>query len=205
MTKIKLCGLRLAEDIEYANMLMPEYIGFVFAPSSRRYISPEDASALRRGLSDSITPVGVFVDADIGYVLNAVKIGAADIIQLHGSEDEDYISALRAVSDRAIIKAFSVKSENDINAAQNSSADYVLLDSGAGGSGIQFNHSLINNIKRDFFLAGGLDSRNVQTALKQYSPYAVDTSSALETNGIKDLDKMRAFVDAVRKGKELYI
>ena len=205
MTKIKLCGLRRAEDIKYANLLMPEYIGFVFAPSSRRYISPEYAAELRRGLSDNITPVGVFVNADIDYILKAIKIGAADIIQLHGSEDEDYISALRAVSDRAIIKAFSVKSENDINAAQNSSADYVLLDSGAGGSGIQFDHSLINNIKRDFFLAGGLDSRNVQTALKQYSPYAVDTSSALETNGIKDLDKMRAFVDAVRKGKELYI
>lgn len=205
MTKIKLCGLRRAEDIEYANMLMPEYIGFVFAPSSRRYISPEDASALRRGLSDSITPVGVFVNADIDYILKAIKIGAADIIQLHGSENEDYISELRSVSDRTIIKAFSIKSEADIKAAQESSADYVLLDSGAGGSGTKFDHSLIKNIKRDFFLAGGLDSRNVQTALKQYSPYAVDTSSALETNGIKDLDKMRAFVDAVRKGKELYI
>lgn len=205
MTKIKLCGLRRSQDIEYANMLMPEYIGFVFATASKRYISPYDAAILRRGLSDSIIPVGVFVDADIDYVLNAVKTGAADIIQLHGSEDEDYIAALRSVTDHIIIKAFSIKSENDITAAQNSSADYVLLDSGSGGSGTQFDHKLITNIKRDFFLAGGLDCENVRSALKQYSPYAVDTSSALETNGIKDLDKMKAFVDAVRKGKELYI
>ena len=98
MTKIKLCGLRRAEDIEYANLLMPEYIGFVFASSSRRYISPEDAAGLRRGLSDNITPVGVFVNADIDYVLNAVNTGAADIIQLHGREDESYIRALRAVT-----------------------------------------------------------------------------------------------------------
>lgn len=205
MTRIKLCGLRRAEDINYANVLLPEYIGFVFANSSKRYISPEAAAKIRQQLAKSIIPIGVFVNEDIHAVADASQMGAIDAVQLHGNESDDYISALRTLIRCPIIKAFSVKDESDIAAAQNSSADYVLLDSGAGGTGTQFNHKLTAGIERPFFLAGGLDSGNVYSAVKEYSPFAVDTSSALETNGVKDFNKMKAFVDAVRKGKEIYI
>ena len=98
-----------------------------------------------------------------------------------------------------IIQAFRIETKSDVENAQKSDADFIMLDSG-GGSGEVFNHSLTAGIKRDFFLAGGLDSDNVSEAIKICKPYAVDTSSSLETDGVKDKNKMAAFVGAVRKG-----
>lgn len=198
MTKIKLCGLTRPCDIEYVNELLPEYIGFVFAPKSRRYISPEKAEVLREHLDDRITPVGVFVDEKIEVIADLIKRKIIDIVQLHGNESEQYIEDLRRVIDCPVIKAFRIESEADIVSANNSSADYVLLDSG-GGTGKVFDHSLLKDIARPYFLAGGLTPENVETAVKQLAPFAVDASTSLETDGFKDKIKMTAFVNAVRK------
>ena len=198
MTKIKLCGLTRPCDIEYVNELLPEYIGFVFAPKSRRYISPEKAEVLREHLDDRITPVGVFVDEKIEVIADLIKRKIIDIVQLHGNESEQYIEDLRRVIDCPVIKAFRIESEADIVSANNSFADYVLLDSG-GGTGKVFDHSLLKDIARPYFLAGGLTPENVETAVKQLAPFAVDASTSLETDGFKDKIKMTAFVNAVRK------
>lgn len=198
MTKIKLCGLTRPCDIEYVNELLPEYIGFVFAPKSRRYISPETAEVLREHLDDRITPVGVFVDEKIEVIADSIKRKIIDIVQLHGNESEQYIEDLRRVIDCPVIKAFRIESEADIVSANNSSADYVLLDSG-GGTGKVFDHLLLKDIARPYFLAGGLTPENVETAVKQLKSFAVDVSSSLETDGFKDKIKMTAFVNAVRK------
>ena len=198
MTKIKLCGLTRPCDIECVNELLPEYIGFVFAPKSRRYISPEKAEVLREHLDDRITPVGVFVDEKIEVIADLIKRKIIDIVQLHGNESEQYIEDLQRVIDCPVIKAFRIESEADIVSANNSSADYVLLDSG-GGTGKVFDHSLLKDIARPYFLAGGLTPENVETAVKQLKSFAVDVSSSLETDGFKDKIKMTAFVNAVRK------
>ena len=199
MTKIKLCGLKRQCDIEYANLLMPDFIGFVFAPKSRRYICYDKAEKLREQLDANIIPVGVFVNEkaeNIIYLASKKIIGA---VQLHGTEDNTYIEKLREETDCPIIQAFGIKSEDDSKRAQMSIADYIMLDAG-GGTGTRFDHSLIGSIKRDFFLAGGLDGNNVAETINKYHPYAVDVSSSIETDGIKDKDKMISFVKAVRNG-----
>lgn len=204
MTKIKLCGLSRPCDIETANQLLPEYIGFVFSPTSKRYVTPEQAAVLRKGLHPAILPVGVFVDEPPENVAALRKAGIIGVAQLHGREDEAYIRRLRELTDQPIVKAFRIDTERDAAAAQQSSADYVLLDSGVGGTGTTFDWTLIRSITRPYFLAGGLDPNNVTGAVETLAPYAVDVSSGIETNGVKDSEKMEAFVQAVRhaKGKD---
>ncbi len=214
--KIKLCGLSRAEDIACANELVPDYVGFVFAPQSKRYVSPEQALELKALLSPEIKAVGVFVDADVSEIVSIVQSGAIDVVQLHGHESEEYIGHLRfALADGAgeryksqpqlvmplcpmIFKAFSVKSLADVDDANISCADYVLLDAGSGGTGTAFNWDLARAMKRPYLLAGGLDCNNVREALETLHPFGVDVSSGIESNGLKDLDKMRAFVTGVR-------
>ena len=198
MTKIKLCGITRLCDIEVANELKPEYIGFVFAKKSKRYVAPEVAEQLKRKLSNKIQAVGVFVDESVQQVAKLLREHVIDIAQLHGSEDDDYIRTLRELTNKPIIKAFRINEESDLDAIEACSADYVLLDSGAGCGEI-FEWSLIKNIKRPFFLAGGLDASNANRAVHEIHPYAVDVSSGIETNGFKDKEKMRTFVTAVRK------
>lgn len=198
MTKIKLCGMKSALDIEYANELKPDYIGFIFFPRSKRYVTPEKAAELMPRLDKNIIPVGVFVDEKIETILDIINKGTIKAVQLHGEENDDYIAELRKGTDVPIIKAFKIKSPEDIEKAKKSTADYVLLDSGAG-SGKTFEHELIQNVDRPFFLAGGLYPDNVSPAIDKYRPFAVDVSSSLETAGFKDKQKMTAFVKAVRK------
>ena len=198
MTKIKLCGITRLCDIEAVNELKPEYIGFVFAKKSKRYVAPEVAEQLRRKLSHEIQAVGVFVDESVQQVAKLLREHVIDIAQLHGSEDDDYIRTLRELTNKPIIKAFRINEESDLDAIEACSADYVLLDSGAG-CGETFEWRLIKNIKRPFFLAGGLDASNANRAVHEIHPYAVDVSSGIETNGFKDKEKMRIFVTAVRK------
>ena len=202
MTKIKLCGLSRPCDIEMVNALNPEYIGFVFTPKSKRYVSPEKASELKKLLSPSIKAAGVFVNAPQNEILELVHSGIIDIIQLHGTEDAAYIRQLRELTDAPIIQAFRMKTEADIFLAKQSSADYILLDSGAG-TGMTFNWQLIQDVKRPYFLAGGLNPDNVRNAIQKLTPFAVDVSSGIETEGFKDKEKMTAFVTTVRKGENL--
>ncbi len=198
MTKIKLCGLSLPCDIEVANELKPDYIGFVFAPKSRRYVTYKKAEELKSLLSPDIEAVGVFVNEPSPNIATLLKKGIIDIAQLHGDEDEDYIAELRLLTDKTIIKAFRIKTANDIKIVEQSTADDILLDSGAG-TGTVFDWDLLKSIQRPYFLAGGLDARNVASAIKTLHPYAVDVSSGIETAGVKDKTKMAAFVAAVRK------
>ena len=198
MTKIKLCGLSRPCDIEWANALMPDYIGFVFAGKSKRYVSPERARALRKGLASGIRAVGVFVNDTPEAVAALLNDGVIDIAQLHGGEDGDYIKALRTLTDRPLIQAFRVENSADLERARASVADYILLDNGAGGTGTAFEWALLKGFDRPYFLAGGLGPGNVRQAIETRRPFAVDVSSGIETDGVKDYVKMTAFVNAAR-------
>lgn len=199
MTKIKFCGLRRTEDIEYANELKPDYIGFVFAKKSRRYVTPDLAKELKRMLNPEIKACGVFVNEDIDEIVRLLDEGIIDIAQIHGSEDEAYIKELKSKTSAPVIKAFKIRSEEDVRAAEQSPADMVLLDSGEG-SGQTFNWKLIEGgITRPYFLAGGLSAENVAAAVCALNPYAVDVSSNIETDGFKDFDKMKNFLTEARQ------
>lgn len=198
MTKIKLCGLSRPCDIQTANELMPEYIGFVFAPKSKRYIDPQQAAQLKELLSPDIRAVGVFVDEAPEKVAALLNDGVIDIAQLHGGEDEAYIQRLRQCTDKPIIKAFQIKTRLDLDEAEVCTADHILLDSGAG-TGNVFDWSVLRDVKRPYFLAGGLSPDNVGDAVRLLHPYAVDVSSGIETDGRKDEEKAAAFIAAVRK------
>ncbi len=198
-TRVKFCGLKRIEDIRAANELKPDFAGFVFWEKSSRNVSGEDALRLGRALLPGIKKVGVFVDEAPERVAALLTDKVIDIAQLHGSEDEEYIARLRELSKGApVIKAFVIKSEEDLERAGNSSADYLLLDSGKG-TGQTFNWELIKKAAFDkpFFLAGGLGPDNVAEAIDKLSPYAVDVSSGIETNGVKDPDKMRQFMGEI--------
>ena len=202
LTKVKLCGLTSLCDIEAVNLLKPDYIGFVFAPKSKRYISKETAYQLKQQLDSSILAVGVFVNEKPEIIAALLEEGIINLAQLHGTENEIYITQLRTLTDKPIIQAFRIDTPEDADVAEKCSADYILLDSGTGGTGTAFDWTLLKNIKRPYFLAGGLTPENVGTAVKTLSPYGVDVSSGIETNGLKDKDKMKALLSAVRKNRK---
>lgn len=202
MTKIKLCGLTRPCDIQKANELKPDFIGFVFAKKSKRYASPELAAALKAELDPGIRAVGVFVNEDPEAVAALLNAGTIDVAQLHGKEDETYIVALRAMVSKPIIKAFRIDTPEDVEKANACSADLVLLDSGNGGTGTAFDWKLLSSIRRPYFLAGGLNTENAEEAVRLLKPFGVDVSSGIETEGKKDPEKMAAFVAAVRKGEQ---
>lgn len=204
MTKIKMCGLFREEDIEATNLIKPEYIGFVFFKKSHRYVDKEKALLLKSKLHKDIKAVGVFVDEDISFVKELVEEKIIDVVQLHGKEDYSYIKELREVTggNTPIIKAVIIKSDEDVNEFKENfstkySADYYLLDSGMGG-GTSLNWDLLKGLDIRFFLAGGLNPENVKKAIDQVKPYAVDVSSGIETDRVKDINKMRVFASIVR-------
>ena len=201
MTKIKFCGLKRPEDIKYANELKPDFIGFVFALGRKRTVDEDTAKELKNLLDSDIKAVGVFVDEDVKKVAKLLNDGIIDIAQLHGSEDEEYIKTLRSLCSKEIIKAVVIQSVDDIKRADESSADYVLLDSGTG-SGLKFDWDLIKEINRPYFLAGGLNCDNIENALNILNPYAVDVSSGIETEGLKDFDKMCKFAELTERNQK---
>lgn len=202
MTKIKLCGLSRTCDIEEVNEQKPEYIGFVFAKKSKRYVSPKQAKELKEMLHPSILAVGVFVNEEIEEVEKLFLDGIIDIVQLHGNESDEYIKKLKKNVDVPVIQAFQIETREDLNRAKESIADYVLLDSGAG-TGTVFDWSLLEGFNRPYFLAGGLHPKNVEKAIITLHPYAVDVSSGIEIDGKKDRKSMAEFVANVRKGKDM--
>lgn len=206
-TKIKVCGLRRQEDVDYVNRWQPDYIGFILADGFRRKISPEQARELAERLNPAIRRVGVFVNQPVEFVSEMLDRGIIQIAQLHGEEDENFICDLkercRQNSCQAeIIKAVKVRTAEDIESAKQYDCDYLLLDAwsakGAGGNGETFDWSLIRNIGRPYFLAGGLGSENVKEAIERLHPYGVDASSSLETDGYKDAEKIKKFIMAIR-------
>lgn len=199
-TKIKLCGMFRDCDIDYVNEAKPDYIGFiVMFPKSHRNIDLETALRLKARLSPEIKSVAVSVNAPVERFAEFAKSGAADLLQCHGSEDADYIARLRELTGKPIIRAVKVTSADDIERAQTLGADYLLLDSGTG-SGRTFDHSIIDpdKIRVPFFLAGGLTPDNLGAAIRSVKPFAVDLSSGIETEKLKDRGKILAAVKEVR-------
>lgn len=198
MVKIKMCGLRSLEDIELVNRYRPDYVGFVFA-QSKRQVSHELAARMKKNLSDDIVSVGVFVDASQDEILKLFEEGVIEIAQLHGGESEDFINNLKekSNSELKIIKAIEISQDIDIKKYDDSRADYLLLDSGKG-SGKTFDWGLVKkDINKKFFLAGGINISNVREAIDEFDPYAIDLSSGLETDGVKDENKIREIMEAI--------
>lgn len=198
--KIKICGLSRLCDIAYVNEARPDFCGFILdVPKSRRNISFSQLSALRERLDDSIVPVGVFVNAAADTILPLVKNGTIRAVQLHGSESPNFIRHLKEALDVPIIKAFPVTNAERLREAEQSPADLILLDHGAGGTGQCFDWSLAAAVRRPYLLAGGLGPGNVNAAITALTPWGVDMSSGVETDGKKDREKILAAVAAVRR------
>lgn len=201
MTKIKICGLMSAQDAQYANEVMPDLAGMILSKGFRRSISAETAREIRAALENRIPAVGVFVNAQIPEISAFASRGIIQLVQLHGKEDNAFIRDLRTICKLPVIQAFRVASPADLRLAERSDADIVLLDSGTG-TGKPFDHALLGGFSHPYFLAGGLSPENAAAVIAQHSPYGVDVSSGVETDGRKDSAKMRAFADAVRGGAQ---
>lgn len=204
---IKLCGLRRVEEVELCNELGVDYIGFIFVSGSKRFVTDAQAKELKDHLAPTIKAVGVFVNESIERIVSLAEQGIIDVIQLHGKENNEYIQRLRdalsncsgaALDNMPIIKALAVSTYDDVALADTYASDYILLDSGPGGTGTSFNWALGGSMNRPYFLAGGLNLQNIEAALATCHPMAVDVSSGIETDGVKDLTKMRDFVAKVR-------
>ncbi len=205
MQKIKLCGMMKPCDIEYANRVKPDLVGFIFA-NTRRKISAAQAKQFREALDAEIPAVGVFVNEDIPVIASLVQDGCIDMIQLHGEEDADYIRRLREICDVPVIKAVKVQNVEQIRQAAALPVDYLLLDTYRkgvlGGTGEAFDWELLREAKaaagdtaegelfgKPYFLAGGLHAGNLREAAALGS-YGLDISSGIETDGSKNFIKM---------------
>ena len=200
--RIKICGLMRPEDILMVNEACPDYAGFILAQGRRRTVTPERMRELAQNLRPGILKTAVFLDQDPEWITALAASGLMDVIQLHGHESNETIRTLRQKTGKTVIKAFRIDTAEDIRAARDCEADLVLLDHGAGGTGETFDWSLPAGIGRAFILAGGLDPENVQEAIRQTGPCAVDVSSGVETGGCKDPEKIRQFVRAVREYRQ---
>lgn len=218
-TRIKCCGLRRSEDIDMVNAANADFAGFIMSKPFWRYVEPEKVKELKNRLKPGIMAVGVFVNEPLEYVAEQLNNGTIDIAQLHGSENDEYIDALKRLTGRdienaadenengagagkmpkrgSIIKAFKITAAEDLEKAVGSKADYILLDSGTG-TGKTFDWTLMKDAERPYFFAGGLAPENVADAVRRFHPYAVDVSSGIETDKVKDGAKITAFAVNVR-------
>lgn len=204
MTKIKICGLSRIEDIDIVNRYKPDYVGFVFA-ESKRCVSRDTAEILIDRLDNGIKTVGVFVNPELEFAESMVEKLRLDVVQLHGDEDAGYINELKKYTDCEIWKAVRISDSIDTENLSVYNSDRILLDKyksdSYGGSGEKFNWRSFSgkNIPQDIVLAGGIDSNNVLEGIKIFNPYAVDVSSGVEINGIKNEEKVREFIETVRR------
>ncbi len=193
---VKMCGIRRMQDVLYANEVQPDYIGFIFA-KSKRYIKPQDAAILQKQLDPSIKTVGVFVNEPVDSMLNTAKIVGLDVLQLHGDETEKEIKKIREKSSLEIWKAVRVQTVEDIIKAEELLIDRLLLDSFSkeayGGTGKVMDIALIEQAKitKPYLIAGGLHRDNLQEIIQRLHPQGIDISSGIETDGYKDLEKMK--------------
>jgi phosphoribosylanthranilate isomerase len=198
MPKIKICGLKRKEDVSFVNDAKPDYVGFVFAGVKRK-IDFNTAVKFRSLLDDKVQSVGVFVNDKIDNIVNLCENKTINLVQLHGGEDEFYIGRLKERIKNPVVKAVRVKDKNYSAATK---ADFVLFDtyssSEYGGSGKVFDWDLLKECRKPFFLAGGLNKDNTVAAVKKLNPYCLDLSSGVETNGVKDLNKIIEMVKILR-------
>lgn len=210
--KIKICGLKTLADIGIVNRYLPEYIGFVFA-QTRRFVTDEQAFIMKQALDRRIQAVGVFVNEPLEHVVHLCDRGVINVVQLHGEEDGTYIRELRRKTGVTVIKAVRVQSSEQVYRQISQEADYMLYDAykkgEPGGTGEQFSLGILKESFRrqreqgqtvkPYFLAGGLDCENVARVSGQTECFAVDVSTGVETDGVKDERKIRAFIENVRR------
>ena len=215
--KVKMCGISKVETIPAVVEAKPDYMGLVFAPSKRQ-VTVDQAKILveelHRGYAkkygsdtehdknDTIKTVGVFVNETVDNLVTIANEANLDAVQLHGDEDETFIQSLKERTNVEVWKAVQIRSAADAEAWIDSSADMLLFDAyhkdERGGTGEVFDWSSLDAFERPFMLAGGIDSTNVARAIRTVRPYGIDTSSGIETNGVKDDEKITAFTKIVK-------
>ena len=202
MTKVKICGICHDSEIGIMNELVPDFVGFVFVNKSRHFIAPEYAGLLRSKLRPGIKSVGVFANHSLKSVAMCVEVAGLEMVQLHGDETGEYIAALREYIKCPIMKVYKVKKPMDAEKALYSTADYVMLDGGNAGDGTTFDWSLLGAVRRKYFLSGGLTPENMNKALGLTpQPYALNVSSGVEANRMKDYRKVMKFILGVKSYK----
>ena len=194
MTKVKICGLSTKEAVKTAVSAGADYIGFVFAPSKRQ-VTVEQATELAKFIPSHIQKVGVFVSPSRAELLEAVDKVGLDLVQVHGRVTDDLFEDLPCAS----IQAVQIDGDGHV---PNSQADYLLFDAPVAGSGQTFDWGRLDTteLSQPFFIAGGLNEDNVVEAIQHFTPYAVDVSSGVETDGQKDHEKIRRFIERVKNG-----
>ena len=215
--KVKMCGISKVETIPAVVEAKPDYMGLVFAPSKRQ-VTVDQAKTLVEELhkqytkrynngaeqsnNDEIKTVGVFVNETLDNLVSIATETNLDAVQLHGDEDEAFIQSLKGRTNVEIWKAVQIRSAADAEAWIDSSADMLLFDAyhkdERGGTGEVFDWSCLDVFERPFMLAGGIDSTNVARAIRTVRPYGIDISSGIETDGVKDDEKIKAFTNIVR-------
>ncbi|TPE38102.1 phosphoribosylanthranilate isomerase [Streptococcus xiaochunlingii] len=192
MTKVKICGLSTVEAVETAVLAGADYIGFVFA-ESKRQVSLEQAHELAKLVTGKTKIVGVFVSPSLEDLEQAIAQVPLDIVQIHGMFDETLIPKISV----PVIRAIQLRGGE---AQVSSQADYLLFDAPVAGSGQTFDWDLLKDqkIQQDFFIAGGLTVDNVRQARETFQPYALDVSSGVETDGHKDIEKIKAFIEGAK-------
>jgi len=207
--KVKICGLKSEADVQKTNLFLPDFVGFVFAPFSKRFVSEEALPKLASAVDARAKKVGVFVDATLEEVVRRAEF--LDIVQLHGSEDEAFVREVQKCVKKPVIRAFVVRAGRGecagragecgaravLEAARKSPAELVLLDGGMG-DGRAFEWGILRGFGRDFLLAGGVSAANLGRILREVSPFGVDLSSSVEENGGKSETKLREFFEALR-------
>lgn len=193
MTKVKICGLSNPESVATAVEAGADYIGFVFAPS-RRQVSLAEAKKLSEPIPERVKKVGVFVSPSLAEVTEAIQEVPLDLVQIHGDWEDSLTEQLGV----PLIRAIQIRAEQSV---RETTADYLLFDAPVAGSGQTFDWSLLaeREISRPFFIAGGLTVENVAEAQALFDPYGLDVSSGVEEAGVKDLDKIRAFIERVKR------
>lgn len=207
--KIKICGLTRLEEMDFIKEAKPDFIGFVFA-ASRRQVTFQEAARLRENVAAGIAVVGVFVQEPVENVAGLLRDGVIDVAQLHGGETEAYLARLREKTTQPLIQAVRVENVANLEAAQESLADFLLFDHQGGGTGKSFDWAYLRHFQeqrrregktwKPFFLAGGMDVGKVDLA-REFQPFAIDLSSGVETDGRKDRRKILEVVRRVRHGK----
>ena len=194
MTKVKICGLSTKEAVKTAVSAGADYIGFVFAPSKRQ-VTLAQAAELAKLIPSHIQKVGVFVSPSQSELLEAIEKVGLDLVQVHGRVADDLFENLTCGS----IQAVQVDGNGHV---PNSQADYLLFDAPVAGSGQTFDWGLLDtkDLSQPFFIAGGLNVDNVEEAIQHFTPFAVDVSSGVETDGQKDHEKIRRFIERVKHG-----
>ena len=215
--KVKMCGISKVETIPAVVEAKPDYMGLVFA-SSKRQVTVDQAKTLVEELhkqytkrynngaeqsnDDEIKTVGVFVNETLENLVSIAKEANLDAVQLHGDEDEAFIQSLKERTNVEVWKAVQIRSAADAEVWIDSSADMLLFDAyhkdERGGTGEVFDWTSLDEFERPFMLAGGIDGTNVARAIRTVRPYGIDISSGIETNGVKDDEKIKAFTNIVR-------